>query len=203
MRTSAWRSILPVVLIVGASCGRGSSNTAKLTDDLQRDLAAASTASIQLANESQGYKPMRFVSAIERGEDAVPVQRRPSPRPVVRNHTSTEPAQEKAPDPSPQVAVEAPKAPEPQQPAPTISDAPTVPVVAPRPAPLPVDYPSSDGGSRGSVGAGGSTGSGRSPGPDIGTIIGVIIRGGAIGDDHCVPRRVPRGPRGLPRPGFP
>jgi hypothetical protein len=38
-------------------------------------------------------------------------------------------------------------------------------------------------------------------GPDLGTIIGVIIRGGAAGDDHCIPRR---GPRTRPRGnGFP
>ena len=194
MRPSIWRFAVPTVLLA-AACGRGSSHTAKVSDDLQRDLAAASSASLELANGSKGYKPMQTVSAIEQGEHALPVQRRPTPRPVVQHHADATPQEQKAPDPAPQNVVDEPKAPEPQQPASepaTTSDAPSVPVVAPRPAPVPVDYPSSGSGNRGGAGPG--------PGTDIGGVIGVILRGG-IGDDHCDPhpRTRPRG-RGLPFP---
>jgi hypothetical protein len=59
-----------------------------------------------------------------------------------------------------------------------------------------VEYPAAGGGSRGATGT--------ASGPDMGGIIGVIIRGGGVGDDHCVPRGRPRGggrfPRGIIRP---
>jgi hypothetical protein len=194
MRTTAWLVVVPV-LVLGVGCGRGSSNAkVSVSDDLQKDLAAASSASLELANGSKGYQPMRFVSALEQSETAVPIQRRPVKRPVVRNETAAE-TEQKAPDPTPQVAVDAPKAPEPEQPA-VANDAPTVPTVAPRPAPVPVEYPAAGGGSRGATGP--------ASGPDMGGIIGVIIRGGGVGDDHCVPRGRPRGggrfPRGIIRP---
>jgi hypothetical protein len=188
MASSAWRFALPL-LVAAVSCGRSNSRTAKLNDDLQRDLTAAAASGLELASGAQGYKPMRFVSPIEQGESAVPVQRRPTRRPVVAQHTGVDQEQQKAPDPAPQDVVEAPKAPEPQQTAPA-SDVPSVPTVAPRPAPLPVEYPA-EGSSRG------ATGAGSGPGTDIGTIIGVVIRGGGVGDDHCVP------PRGRPRGGIP
>jgi len=180
MRTIAWRLAVPLVLL-GVACSRGSSGSDKVSGDLQSDLSAAQSASLQLANGSQGYQTTRVVSAIEQGETAKPVQRRPSPKPVVSKQAAAEPQQEKAPDPAPQATVEVAKAPEPEQPAP-VADAPSVPIVAPRPAPVPVEYPGS-GGSRGTSGAG--------PGTDIGTIIGVIL-GGGVGDDHCVPRTGPR-----------
>jgi hypothetical protein len=184
MRTTAWLLVVPV-LALGVGCGRGSSAAkAGVSDDLQKDLAAASSASLELANGSKAYQPTRFVSAIEQSETAVPIQRRPVKRPVVKNETAAE-TEQKAPDPAPQAVVDAPKAPEPEQPA-VSSDVPTVPMVAPRPAPVPVEYPAAGGGSRGATGP--------ANGPDMGGIIGVIIRGGGVGgDDHCVPRGRPRG----------
>jgi hypothetical protein len=63
--------------------------------------------------------------------------------------------------------------------------------VSPRPRPVAVSYPSgsSSGGDDGRV----SSGSGA--GAVLGTILGVVIRGGAVGDiDHCDPRTDGRRP---------
>ncbi len=198
MRVTAWRAAAPLLIAGVIACGRdGSSANAKPGDDLRRDLAAASAASVQLATEAQAYQATRVVSDLEQSERAVPVTRAPAPRPVVQRHTDVAPQEEKAPDPSPQVAVEAPTAPEPQEPEVAANDAPAVPTVAPRPSPVPVEYPASGRQGEG-AGAEGRTGSGSG----IGGIIGIIIRGGGIGDDdHCVPntRGRPRWPA-LPHP---
>lgn len=185
---STWRMVT-LVLAAGVSCGRGDNEASKLSEDLQKDLAAASSASMALASAAQGYQPMRFVSEIEQVKRAEPVARRPEPKPVVHDHSAAEAQQERAPDPAPMPVVETPKAPEAEQPAET-SDAPRVPSVAPRPAPMPVDYPAD-------VGSGGTAGPGTREGPDLGTIIGVIIRGGVLDPGHCPPRRgrPPRFPR--------
>jgi len=201
MKRLAWR-IAVTVVVAGVACGRGAGDReSAMNADLKRDLAAASAVGVELANSAQGYRAAQVVSAIEQSEQALPVQRRPIRKPSVRQPSSSDAETQKAPDPAPDVAVESPRAPEPQQPDAGAADAPTVPVVAPRPAPLPVEYPSAEGNRRGSTaGEEGGIGSG----PDLGTVIGVIIRGGGIGDDHCVPRRPPRsGPRGngFPIPG--
>jgi hypothetical protein len=194
MRVTAWRAAAPLLIAAVISCGRdGTSAKAKPGDDLRRDLAAASAASVELATDAQSYQATRVVSDLEQSERAVPVTRAPVPRPQVQRHSDVAPQQEKAPDPSPQVAVDAPTAPEPQQPEVATNDAPTVPTVAPRPSPVPVEYPAASGRQGEGAGADGRTG----PGSGIGGIIGVIIRGGGIGgDDHCVPNT-----RG--RPGWP
>ena len=195
MRSIAWRIAAPL-LVVTAACGRGSDGSAALNADLQRDLAAASATGVELANGTKGYQPAQVVSSIEQSERSIPVQRRPVRKPVVHKNTAADAETDKAPDPMPDVAVNAP-APEPQQPEPAASDAPSVPIVAPRPAPLPVEVPNAGAGTRGAQNEGTGT-----RGTDIGTLIGVIIRGGMAGDDHCVPRRPPRRSRPIGN-GFP
>ena len=60
------------------------------------------------------------------------------------------------------------------------SDAP----ISPRPQPVAVSYPSAPS----SEGRDGRVGSGSSTGAVIGTIFGVVLRGGSAGVDHCDPR---------------
>jgi hypothetical protein len=194
MRSTAWRIAVPL-LVVTAACGRGPDRSDAMNAALQRDLAAASASGVELANGTKGYRPAQVVSSIEQSERSIPIERRPVRKPVVRNHAAAEGETEKAPDPAPDVAVNAPQ-PEPQQPEPAASDAPSVPMVAPRPAPLPVEVPAAEGGTRGAQNDGAGT-----RGTDLGTLIGVIIRGGMVGDDHCAP---PRRPRSRPQGnGFP
>lgn len=195
MRSNLVHLLVPLAF-VAAACG-GSPATGDLPDDLKQDLAAtaASSSTLELANGSTGYQPMRFVSDIEQTDASTPVERAPSPRPVrVPRPTAApapEPEQAPSPEPTPEVQVaEVAQSPEPQ---PEVS---SVPMVAPRPAALPVDVPSTQVADRGE-GRGGGIGRGDD-GVGIGGVIGVVIRGGGVGPDHCPPRR--RGPGRRPFP---
>lgn len=194
MRSTAVSTAL-LVALVSASCDRGSADEAQLSAELERDLAAAAAATVELANGAQGYQPMRFVSEVEQIPTSKPAPRQP--RRQVDEPVEQAPAEHHAPatEPEPEPVVESTAA-EPA-PAPTteetiVADAPRVPIVAPRPAPMPVDVPES----------GGSSGRARGvdEGPDWGTVIGVVIRGGRVGDRHCPPR--PRGPIPFPYPNY-
>jgi hypothetical protein len=174
-----------------AACGKGSSKSSTaMNDELQRDLAAAkSSDGIALASSATGYQPMRFVSDIEKTNTAVPISRSPAPRRVPRKQSAPEGTDEKSPDAAPQyegMTGTAP-APEPEAEAPA-NDVPSVPSVSVNPRPTPVSVESTAGSGRGSGGP-----------PEIGDIIGVIIRGGNGGVDHCEPP----GRRGRGRGGFP
>lgn len=197
--TTLW--IAGLALVAVAACDRGSASDARLSEDLERDLAAAASATLELANGSQGYQPMRFVSEVEQISRSTPA---PPPSAPARNvakpatetveepgtppaETASEPVQEPAPEPveaDAAAAAESPTEVEAPAEADVYADAPRVPVVAPRPAPIPVDVPAPGG-------AGSGRARGGDDGPDWGTVIGVVIRGGRVGDRHCPPR--PRG----------
>ena len=190
-------STLPIaalLLAASVSCGRSDASDARLSDDLEQDLAKASASALELANGSGSYQPMRFVSAIEQVPQAEPERKKPQPKPTVRKNTSSDLAEEKAPEPEPEQQVATPVAEQPQvteeAESVDVADAPRVPIVAPRPAPVPVEVPSSGGS--------GVVGGGRTEGPDWGDVVGVVLRGGRVDPGHCPPRR-PRG-RGLPFP---
>jgi hypothetical protein len=174
-----------------AACGKGSSKSSTaMNDELQRDLAAAkSSDGIALASSATGYQPMRFVSDIEKTNTAVPISRSPAPRRVPRKQSAPEGTDQKSPDAAPQneVMTGTAPAPEPEAEAPA-NDVPSVPSVSVNPRPTPVSVESTAGSGRGSGGP-----------PEIGDIIGVIIRGGNGGVDHCEPP----GRRGRGRGGFP
>lgn len=189
MRSTPW-SVAVALILATTSCSRDASDGSRLSDDLEQDLAKASAASVELAG-AQGYQQTRVVSDLEQIRQAEPVRRRPRPVPVVVNHAADEPTEVDAPEPSPlEAEVEAvAQEPDPIEPAP----APRVPVVAPRPAPVPVDMSGGGGG-------GGVSGPGSREGPDWGTVIGVILRGGASDPGHCPPRRRPRPGVGIPFP---
>ena len=191
MRTHLKVVTFSLALAAGA-CARREEPVAALTDDLKRDLAAASATSGDLAVAPQSYQRMRFVSEVEQPRKAQPV-RRPSatpkpPRPIVKArpavHTEPDVARE------PEVVAEAPA------PAPVAESEQAIPepvVIAERPSPdplpadiIPVSMPSDGGmaerGRRGGIGRGGLGGI-------MGGIIGgVVLRGGHGGRDKCDPR---------------
>lgn len=154
-----------------AAC-RGRDSTAATDPDLQRDLAAAGSDPIDLAATNQASTAT--VSALE-----APPLSAPEPRPRPRRN----PGPRVVPDPAPtveaqEVVTEVAEAPEPEpEPSPVVDEAPVQQGVAlPRPVP---QVPSSGG-------AGNDGTWGR--GPSAGDVIGVVIRGGYPGEDHCDPR---------------
>ena len=195
MRTNVVRLLIPLALGLSA-CSRGAADSAALSDGLKQDLAAASAAKIELANGSAAYKPMRFVSDIEQTNVSAPVQRAPAPRRVPVRSAAVEQDRETSPAPaSGEVVQVAQTATEVAPSSAPEAGVPSVPIVSPRPSALPVDVPFSQGDGRSGAGIGMGRGEGRGMG--IGDVIGVVIRGGGVGEDHCVPRR--RGGRGFPR----
>ena len=149
-------------------------------DDSASTVAQARARAEDLANSTQNYQPVRFVSAIE--------QVRP-PRPVTRTKPDTVVLEGKDPVHVEPVAVPT----EAEGPALQVdsttetASAPRVPSIIPREAP----EPAAVGG-----GSGGGDWRGRDPGPDMGTVIGVVLRGGRVDPGHC-PRH-PRPPTQIP-----
>ena len=197
-------SVLPVAAMALA-CGRGkdANESAVLADDLKRDLQAASSSGVELANTARDYGQTQVVSVLESPQTSAPVRRRSVRRPVAQPIAANEPQEAKAPDPAPENKVDvAEPTPAVETPAPSI-DTPTQVAVSPRPTPVGAAPAPVDAGS-GGVG-GGSTGGGLGGvGEAIGTIIGVVVTrgGGGGGIDHCDPRTDRRRPpnAGLPYP---
>lgn len=180
-------------VVLAAACRDRAPASTALNSDLKRDLeAAASTDGLQLANSAGSYQRAQFVSAIEQTNQSSPSKALPRPRPVVHAKAGVTPQEQKSPDQQIASEVAAPESPSPQPEAQApAADEPRVPTVAPRPVAAPVE------GEGSAVGGGGGRGAGAPP--DIGEVIGVIMRGGRVGDDHCVPHRRPGG-RGFPFP---
>lgn len=167
MGTKTMLAVLPMTLFALA-CGGTSKEQkgAALSDDLRSDLARAAAPTSDLA--STQFRPQQVVSNIELGDS-------PAPHAAPKAHKRLAPRAKPTPKPTVR-AVEA-VAPTPSPTPTTIAVAPAPePTAGPRPTPNPVDYPS---------GSGSDTQGDRHPG-GLGGIIGVIIRGGGIGDDdHC------------------
>lgn len=194
MRTSFMRMLVPLALAATA-CGRGASDSSALTDDLRKDLEASSAAAPELAG-APNSPGMSVVSDIEQVNGSAPVERTRAPRKVAARAASLDRDESESPAPETANEVQVAQAPAetPQAPA-AESDVPTVPSVAPRPAALPVDVPYQGTGGGGGYGDGTiGTGRGDGRGAGIGDVIGIVIRGGGVGPDHCPPRR-----RGRPR----
>jgi hypothetical protein len=187
MRTTVQR-VAGGIAVVGAAlalaaCGRAAGGA---DAELDRDLALAA---------SDGLAPVApaataVVSAVEANlptPKATPKTRRAPkagtarpPRKVVEptpSETATEVAYEPSSDPV--VVAESPE--------PTT----TAPVPAPAPRPVPATIPTGEG-----SGGWGEEGDGGHGGGGLGGVIGVVIRGGSIGDDdHCEIHRRPGRPR--------
>ena len=181
MRALALLTTLPLALLV--ACGADDA-APRVSDDLRADLRLASSGSMELAS-AVGRDSM-VVSAIERSPARVAspaATPRGSATPRVRV-PRPEPAPEPAPTPAPAAAPEEPE---------VIAEAPAPTDLPAATRPVPVSFPA--GGGVGAEGARGGDGPGM--GEVVGTVIGVVIRGGGVGDDHCIPR----GRRGRGRPG--
>jgi hypothetical protein len=154
--------------------------------DAARTLEQAKARAQELANSTQNYQPVRFVSAIEQVRTPKPV-RDPKPEFVVKEGTDSISA-----DPVPMPAPLQDEPPSVSQ-VDSSSDAPVaprVPSIIPREAALPA-----------AVGSGAGDWRGNDPGPDMGTTIGVVLRGGRVDPGHCprhprppsqIPNRIPR-----------
>jgi hypothetical protein len=194
MRTHLKVATLSLVLAAGA-CARREEPAATLSDDLKRDLAAASAASGDLAVAPQSYQRMRFVSDVEQPRKVERVKRpsaaRRPPRPTVAR--SPAPETEPTREPEALAAAEAP-APAPVPESEAAMPEPVVIAQRPTPDPLPADVipvsePSGGGmGERGRRGGIGGSGVGGMGGILGGILGGVVIRGGHGGRDKCDPR---------------
>ena len=161
-------------LVLLSACESG--NKSAVNPDLLKDLELASSADGITLGNTPSASSQQFVSSIERTSPparsvarSAPVKRhkplRKAPPQVVRTEA---PAEVSESEPSEVRMVFTP----------IESDAP----ITPRPQPIAVSYPTT-------ASSGGSVGNGSSTGAVLGTIFGVVLRGGVVGDDHCDPRR--------------
>lgn len=173
-----------LVTLAAAACTGGQEPARNGSSSISEGQAKAE----DLANSTQSYQPVRFVSEIEQVRAPRPVTR-PVVADIVKKgvdsvvvETVTLPAPVTAPT-EPEVAADSTT---------TVSSAPSVPSIVPRSAPLPEAVAS--------TGSGLGEWRGRDPGPDMGTVIGVVLRGGRVDPGHCprhphpsqIPNRVPR-----------
>ena len=181
MRMDLKVAALSLAVLAGACSRREEPTTATLSDDLKRDLAAASAPG-DLAGAPQKFERMRFVSDVERVQSNTPAKSPRVARSTVRSTVKKRPA------PAPAAA----RSPEPVA-TPVSEPMPEPMVIAQRPSPDPVNVPvgTNDGGmgERGrNGGVGGSRGVGGLGGILGGIIGAVVIRGGHGGVDKCDPR---------------
>ena len=167
-----------ILLLVATACDQSREAAKAEADAIEQARARAA----DLANSTQNYQPVRYVSAIE--QVARPVT---TPKQVEVVKPGKEP---EVVEPVPVVADVTSET----EPPVIAEDSTTVPVAAPRvPSIVPRDAPQPE-----AVG-GASSGDwrGTDPGPDIGSAIGVVLRGGRGDPGHC-PRH-PRPPTQIPR----
>ena len=203
MRTHVKVAALSLAVILGA-CDKRQEQATGLSEDLKRDLAAASAAG-DLATAPRAYERARFVSEVELARAKAPAPRpvaskRRTP-PVRRPEPVSKPAEEVVEEPT--VASNEAPAPEPAPVAVATETAPEPIVIVQQPttenAPAPIPVSTGRGDDGRSIGEGGI--GERRPGGGIagtlGGIIGaVVIRGGHGGIDKCDPRTDGRRGRG-------
>ena len=190
--------------VVGiAACRNSPANDARaMTADLERDLALATAPRVNRSAVVSAIEggPTGAPSGTEHGKRApVAVRKRtpqPSPSPVEQEVAGlSEAAEIPAPVLTVAVSQNAPA------PTPTTEPVAVVPDHDPITDNRPASGPNAGNGDAGNDGAGNGSDGRRGRGTGIGTVIGVIIRGGAGGVDHCDPRtdgRRPRGGSGIP-----
>jgi hypothetical protein len=186
VRTLHRTALVYATAFIAASCGGTGQSP---SDELLRDLSAAQSSSIEMAARIQDYQPTRFVSAVEQLPVAAPTRARAPKRVYNPPAVAEVPLTENAPSPEPAEEIVQTPVPAPEE----TKDVSSVPSVIPRPAATPATpAPSGD------ADAGRSNGPSRGEvlGGIIGEAIGVVIRGGPVGQDHCIPRRT-RGRGGI------
>lgn len=179
-----------VILLPLAACGPGSGPEYIPEPSAAAVLADAKARAQDLANSTQNYQPVRFVSAIEQVRPPRPTRKHRVEEVVKRGPDSVQVDPEPLPAPSTEVA---------EQVHPVDSAPPPmalrVPSIIPRQASLPEAV------GDGSTGAATGDWRGADPGPDMGTVIGVVLRGGRGDPGHCprhprppsrIPNRIPR-----------
>jgi hypothetical protein len=203
MRTKREIAALSLALLVGG-CGKRAEQTAVLSEDLKKDLAAASATGGDLAIAPQSYQRMRFVSDIEQAKASMPAKRPKLSHHKVRPTVRPQPAAETTSDVTvDEVASAASESPAPASTTEAPVPEPTV-VVAQNPSPEPTNVPA-ESPSAGQASGRGGGGGGGGWGGLLGGIIGaVVIRGGHGGVDKCDPRTDGRGrfPVVIDRPDF-
>ena len=197
MRATAMLLLLPAALF---AVGCSNKDRSRADDELKKDLALAASDGLGMAPTPQTHT----ISAIE--EAGTPVAKpQPQTRKAPKKGTARAPrpvveptvTEEKATD----VVLEPSETPTTVAASPESTATTEEPIPTPRPRPIPVGVPAGAGGS-GTAGTGDGSGSsegrggGSGVGAVIGTVIGVIIRGGVVGDDHCDPRTDGRRGRG-------
>src|SRR5687768_2634873 len=160
-----------------SACGSGSDNA--VSADLLKDLElASSNDGITLGNEALASSQV-VVSSIE--SNSPPARQVAKSAPVKRYKAARKAPPQVAKTQAPADVIESEPMTVANMLVVTLPDAP----VTPRPQPIQVSYPSGPS----SVGSDGGVGSGSATGAVLGTIFGVVLRGGVAGDDHCVPNR--------------
>lgn len=180
-----------LVMVGGAlaltACAKGDARDEALSAELQRDLVAASSASLELAPAVTARASV--VSSAEQMRRSAPRATAPRPRPraAMVNREAPEPEVLAAAEPAPAAESE---------PEPEVTTASAGEVVStPRPVAVPVSYPRGGGGSGiGSTIGGGGGGGG---------VFGVVIRGGGVGHDDKCEIHTRGGRRMPPRSGMP
>ena len=183
IRTLVARFTLTTLAAIACS---SSSQPADSESETARTLEQAKARAQDLANSTQSYQPVRFVSAIEQVRAPRPVLE-PKPDVVVKKGTDSVAAD---PVPVPATVQEEPADVAQIDSSVQTAVAPRVPSIIPREASLPA-----------AVGGGTGDWRGNDPGPDMGTTIGVVLRGGRVDPGHCprhprppsqIPNRIPR-----------
>jgi len=174
MRKSYLLAASAGIVLLAACGGQGKS---AMNADLQKDLELASSDDgISLGNGAV-TSSQQFVSSIE---SSSPPAKTPAPSARVKRYKA-------APKAPPQVVKTVAPAATIDSEIQSVATAPATEVaeapVTPRPQPVAVSYPS----------GGSSESDGSSTGHGIGTVIGVVLRGGVIGIDHCDERTNRRG----------
>lgn len=173
MRRLIQWTLVPVA-VVFVACKGDKPTQARMSDDLKRDLQLASaTQDIKISPDEVAPKSQQELALRpKRAPNGPRVVRTEKPT-VKASATPVEAAEVKAEMPEVQVMAAAPAPSE----TPNATDAP--PLARPAALPQPT-YPTADAipaSNRGSAGGG-----------ILGGIFGAVIRGGAVGDDHCDPR---------------
>ena len=187
--------------VVALGCGGGDRALVERSSDLERDMQLAASVGLELAASRN-----QVVSALETSNGtsvhkSPGVKRTPKAPPVIAAapSVSNEPDADPVSSISEQPTVDLGVAPAPAE----NEEVGPGPMVSARPTPVAVSFPSDGGAGHGSSGSGDGSGVGTV----IGTIGGVVIRGGGVEHDDCIRHptggraRPPRGVHGpFPRP---
>ena len=192
MRTVLRSSMFAVGLsaVVVAACGRNSAPANRaMSDDLKRDLQLATTSGLDLASQQRAASfPLTEIPQSSAPSPTRTLKKGAGPKAVRSKH----PTVKASPEPTVVANAEEPQTEVMQKdPSPTTEPTPDpmAPAV-PRPSPMPTNP---DGGEGAHGHGGGGSRPGANDGGVLGTIFGVILRGGIGDGDHCDPRSDGRG----------